>query len=111
MEFSFGWCMFSLLKFGGIGLFTCKMMLYTYYMQPTEPNATKLYGIWESTRFWQRSLTVGCGQRFPSKMHVLLLNLEEKKIRQVRGPPLLFRLKGMIYLNKERMTYPKVELL
>ena len=34
MELSFGWCMFSLLKFGGIGLFTCKMTLYTYYMQP-----------------------------------------------------------------------------
>ena len=32
-------------NFGGIGLFTCKMTLYTYYMQPIEPNATKLYGI------------------------------------------------------------------
>ena len=45
MELSFGRCMFSLLKFGGIGLFTCKMTLYTYYMQSVEPNATKLYGI------------------------------------------------------------------
>ena len=45
MELGFGWCMFSLLKFGGIGLFTCKMTLYTYFMQPIEPNATKLYGI------------------------------------------------------------------
>ena len=34
MELSFGWCMFSLLKFGGIGLFTCKMTFNTYYMQP-----------------------------------------------------------------------------
>ena len=34
MELSFGRCMFSLLKFGGIGLFTCKMTLYTYYMRP-----------------------------------------------------------------------------
>ena len=45
MELGFGWCMFSLLKFGGIGLFTSNMTLYTYYMQPIEPNATKLCGM------------------------------------------------------------------
>ena len=45
MELSFGWCMFSLLKFGGIGLFTCKMLLHTYYMQPIEPNECN-HSIW-----------------------------------------------------------------
>ena len=45
MEFSFGWCMFSLQKFGNTGLFICKMTIYTYHMQSIEPNATKLYGI------------------------------------------------------------------
>ena len=34
MELGFDRCMFSLLKFGGIDLFTCKMALYTYYMRP-----------------------------------------------------------------------------
>ena len=76
--------MFPLLNFGGIGLFTCKMQLYTYYMQPIEANATKLCGIKESTNIWQRSLTVGGGKQFPLKLHVLLLNREQKKIRQVR---------------------------
>ena len=95
--------MFSIQKFEGIGLFTCKTRLYTYYMQSVDPNATKLYGIWESTKFWQRSLTVGCGERFLSKMHVLLLNLEERKIRQFRRPPPLFRQKLMINLTEIRM--------
>ena len=95
--------MFSLLKFGGIGLLTCKMTLYIFYMQSVEPNATKLFGIYESTRFWQRSLTVGCGERFTSKKHVLLLNLEERKIRQLRRPPPLFRQKLRINLTETRM--------
>ena len=61
--------------------------------------------IWDIGKpiFWQRSLTVGCGERFPSKMHVLLLNLEERKIRQVRRPPPLFRQKLMINLAKIRI--------
>ena len=57
----------------------------------------------ESIRFWQRSLTVGCGERYLSKMHVLLLNLEERKIRQLRRPPPLFRQKLMIILTEIRM--------
>ena len=44
-------------------------------------------------------------------MHVLLLNLEERKIRQVRRPPPLFRQKRMIYLNKIRKTYPNVDVV
>ena len=66
-------------------------------MQPIEPNATKLCDIYKSTRFWQRSLTVGSGERFPSKTHGLLLKCSERKFRQV------FRQKLMINLNKIRM--------
>ena len=44
-------------------------------------------------------------------MHVLLLNLEERKIRQLRPPPPLFRQKRMINLNKIRKTYPKVDVV
>ena len=51
----------------------------------------------------QRSLTVGCGERFPLKMHVLLLNLEERKIRQVQRPPPLFRQKLKINLTEIRI--------
>ena len=36
-------------------------------------------------------------------MHVLLLNLEESKIRQVRRPPPLLRQKLMINLTEIRM--------
>ena len=36
-------------------------------------------------------------------MHVLLLNLEESKIRQVRRPPPLFRQKLIINLTEIRM--------
>ena len=36
-------------------------------------------------------------------MHVLLLNPEESKIRQVRRPPALFRQKLIINLNEIRM--------
>ena len=72
-------------------------------MQAIEPNATKLWAIWESTRFWQRSLTGGGVERVPSKTHVLLLKCKEKKFRQVRRRPLLYRQKLMINLNEIRM--------
>ena len=36
-------------------------------------------------------------------MHVLLLNLEERKIRNLRQPPPLFRQKLMINLTEMRM--------
>ena len=91
--------MFSLLKFGDIGLFTCKMTLYTYHMQPIEPNATKVCIYRKTSRFWQRSSTVG-GARFSSKCMFFLLNREEWKIRQVRRPPPLIRQKLMINLNE-----------
>ena len=90
MELGFGRCIISLRKFGGIGLFTCKMTLYTYYMRP-------------NYMVYRKAQDVACGDRFPSKMHVLLLNLEERKIRQVRRPPPLFRQKLIINLTKIRM--------
>ena len=72
-------------------------------MQPIEPNATKLCGISESTKIWQRSLTVGGGERFPSKMHfILLLNREERKIRQLRWSPAVFRPKLMINFKRKK---------
>ena len=51
----------------------------------------------------RKAQNFGSGKRFPSKMHVLLLNLKESKIRQVRRPPPLFRHKLLINLTEIRM--------
>ena len=72
-------------------------------MQPNEPNATKLRVIWESTRFLQPSLIVSGGERFISKTHVLFLNREEGKFRQMRRLTPLNMQKFTINLNEIKM--------
>ena len=70
-------CMISLLKFEGIGLFTCEMAV----------NDLQLASVNDLHVFF-------------TKKHVLLLTSETRKFRQVRWPPPLFGQKSMIKLNE-----------
>ena len=96
MELNFVSCMFSL------GVLASLLVKGRYI--PFISNQNMWYTI-NYRIFWHHSLTVGGGERFSSKMHVLYLNREERKIRQVRRPPHLFRPQLTINLNEIGMKY------